>query len=90
VTSSSSSSLGIDTAVPSTARMYDYWLGGHDNFAADRAAALRVSEAAPEAQLLAVGPAGPSLLRPARSGFSAGLAASQARPQPDTCDASRR
>jgi S-adenosyl methyltransferase len=25
-----------DTTVPSTARMYDYWLGGHDNFAADR------------------------------------------------------
>jgi hypothetical protein len=34
--------------------MYDYWLGGHDNFAADRAAALKVSEAAPEAQLMAV------------------------------------
>jgi SAM-dependent methyltransferase len=54
VTSSSSSSPGIDTTVPSTARMYDYWLGGHDNFAADRAAALAVSEAAPEAQLMAV------------------------------------
>ena len=46
--------FGIDTTVPSTARMYDYWLGGHDNFAADRAAALKVSEAAPEAQLMAV------------------------------------
>ena len=34
--------------------MYDYWLGGHDNFAADRAAALAVSEAAPEVQLIAV------------------------------------
>ena len=34
--------------------MYDFWLGGHDNFAADRAAALKVSEAAPEAQLMAV------------------------------------
>ena len=44
----------IDTTVPSTARMYDWWLGGHDNFAADRAAALAVSEAAPEAQLMAV------------------------------------
>ena len=40
--------FGIDTAVPSTARMYDWWLGGHDNFAADRAAALAVSEAAPQ------------------------------------------
>ena len=46
--------FGIDTMVPSTARMYDWWLGGHDNFAADRAAALAVSEAAPEAQLMAV------------------------------------
>src|SRR5271155_1152888 len=54
VTSSSSSSLGIDTTVPSTARMYDFWLGGHDNFAADRAAALKVSQVAPEAQLMAV------------------------------------
>lgn len=47
--SRSSSSFGIDTTVPSTARMYDYWLGGHDYFAADRAAALKVSEAAPMA-----------------------------------------
>ncbi len=46
--------FGIDTTVPSTARMYDWWLGGHDNFAADRAAALAVSDAAPEAQLIAV------------------------------------
>ena len=54
MTSSTTSPFGIDTTVPSTARMYDYWLGGHDNFAADRAAALAVSEAAPEAQLMAV------------------------------------
>ena len=46
--------LGIDTTVPTTARMYDYWLGGHDHFAADRVAALAVSEAAPEARLMAV------------------------------------
>jgi hypothetical protein len=26
--------------------MYDYWLGGQDHFAADRAAALRVEESA--------------------------------------------
>jgi hypothetical protein len=54
VTGSTVSSFGIDTTVPTTARMYDYWLGGHDNFAADRAAALEVSEAAPEVQLIAV------------------------------------
>ncbi len=54
MTGSTVSSFGIDTTVPTTARMYDFWLGGHDNFAADRAAALKVSEAAPEAQLMAV------------------------------------
>lgn len=45
---------GFDVSVPSTARMYDYWLGGQDNFAADRAAALRVEGAAPGARLMAV------------------------------------
>src|ERR1700722_15654918 len=54
VTGSTASPFGIDTTVPTTARIYDYWLGGHDNFAADRAAALKVSEAAPEAQLMAM------------------------------------
>ncbi len=45
---------GIDPERPTPARIYDYWLGGHDNFAADRVAALKVAEAAPEAPLLAV------------------------------------
>jgi len=54
VTGSTTPLFGIDTTVPTTARIYDYWLGGHDNFAADRAAALKVSEAAPEAQMMAV------------------------------------
>ncbi len=35
------------------------------------------------------GPAGPSLRMPARCGFSAVLAASQGRPRPGACDASR-
>ena len=26
----------FDTTIPNAARMYDYWLGGKDNFAADR------------------------------------------------------
>jgi hypothetical protein len=30
---------GLDTSVAHQARMYDYWLGGKDNFAADRKAA---------------------------------------------------
>jgi hypothetical protein len=29
----------IDTTVPQSARIYDYWLGGKDNFAPDRAVA---------------------------------------------------
>ena len=30
---------GVDAAVPSPARLYDYYLGGRHNFPADRAAA---------------------------------------------------
>src|SRR5260370_9155649 len=30
---------GIDTTVPHSARIWNYWLGGKDNFAVDRAAA---------------------------------------------------
>jgi hypothetical protein len=33
--------------------MYDFWLGGKDHFAVDRAAALEVSEAAPEVRMIA-------------------------------------
>ena len=53
MTGTTTTPFGIDTTVPTTARMYDYWLGGHDNFAVDRKAALAVSEAAPEAPLMA-------------------------------------
>jgi hypothetical protein len=45
---------GFDVTVPTTARMYDYWLGGQDHFAADRAAALRVEENAPGARPMAI------------------------------------
>ena len=45
---------GIDLTVPSTAWMYDFWLGGKDHFAVDRTAALEVSEAAPEVRMMAV------------------------------------
>ena len=37
----------IDTTVAHPARVYDYWLGGKDNFAADREAAERVLAATP-------------------------------------------
>ncbi|MEV5753789.1 SAM-dependent methyltransferase [Actinoallomurus sp. NPDC052308] len=39
---------GLDTSVPHTARMYDYLLGGKDNFAVDRAAVKKVLEAMPD------------------------------------------
>jgi S-adenosyl methyltransferase len=39
---------GIDTSTPSIARMYDYYLGGKDNFAVDRAAAGKLLAIAPE------------------------------------------
>jgi hypothetical protein len=37
----------IDTGVAHNARIYDYWLGGKDNFAADREAGDRALEANP-------------------------------------------
>ncbi|GGS95603.1 hypothetical protein GCM10010156_62310 [Planobispora rosea] len=44
---------GIDVSIPSTARIYDYMLGGKDNFAADREAAELVRAALPEAPVMA-------------------------------------
>jgi hypothetical protein len=37
----------FDTRVPHIARIYDYWLGGKDNFAADREAAEKAMAATP-------------------------------------------
>jgi O-methyltransferase involved in polyketide biosynthesis len=45
---------GIDVSRPSTARVYDYWLGGKDNFASDREMGARMAE---------VNPALPQLVR---------------------------
>ena len=39
---------GINTNTPSPARMYDYWLGGKDNFPADQEAGEAVLEVFPE------------------------------------------
>ncbi len=44
---------GIDTTTPSVARMYDYYLGGKDNFESDRAAAEKVLSTAPETRVAA-------------------------------------
>src|SRR6516225_9991153 len=40
--------LLYDTTVPHFARVYDYWLGGKDNFAADRAAGDQAIRAFPD------------------------------------------
>jgi SAM-dependent methyltransferase len=37
-------SLSFDSSKPNIARMYDYWLGGKDNYAVDRQAAEAVAE----------------------------------------------
>ncbi|KAB2345721.1 SAM-dependent methyltransferase [Actinomadura rudentiformis] len=44
---------GIDLSVPNVARMYDYYLGGKDNYAADRALADQVLKVAPQTPALA-------------------------------------
>jgi trans-aconitate methyltransferase len=43
----------IDTSVAHQARMYDYWLGGKDNFAADREVGDKVIQAYPDAAVAA-------------------------------------
>jgi O-methyltransferase involved in polyketide biosynthesis len=44
---------GFDTTVPSPARMWNYWVGGKDHFAADREAAERVLAAMPSLPAIA-------------------------------------
>ncbi|MGH3159470.1 MAG: SAM-dependent methyltransferase [Streptosporangiaceae bacterium] len=46
--SSSERALHLDVSVAHPARVYDFWLGGKDNFAADREAAQQVIAANPE------------------------------------------
>jgi hypothetical protein len=52
MTGSSSSgsdlSAGLDTHIPHSARIWNYWLGGKDNFAADRAVGDQVKQVYPE------------------------------------------
>ncbi|MCG5214658.1 SAM-dependent methyltransferase [Streptosporangium sp. KLBMP 9127] len=44
---------GVDPTIPSVARMYDYYLGGKDNFAVDREAAEKIIEILPNVRDIA-------------------------------------
>ncbi|WP_432092761.1 SAM-dependent methyltransferase [Streptomyces sp. bgisy100] len=44
----------IDTRLPHSARMYDYWLGGSSNFAADRALGQAIEQAIPSIRTMAM------------------------------------
>jgi hypothetical protein len=44
---------GFDPTVPSPARMWNYWVGGKDNFAADREAAEKIMAAMPSLPMIA-------------------------------------
>ena len=46
-TSSTRENPALDIAKPNIARVYDYWLGGKDNFAADRDEAERLLQVYP-------------------------------------------
>lgn len=43
----------LDVTLPSAARLYDYYLGGHHNFAADRRLARRIYEIVPDTPYIA-------------------------------------
>jgi len=45
--------IGIDASTPNVARIYDYLLGGKDNFSADREAARRLLDAIPDVGAIA-------------------------------------
>ncbi|GAA3602311.1 SAM-dependent methyltransferase [Nonomuraea rosea] len=42
---------GINPSIPNSARMYDYYLGGKDNFAADREAAKKIMALGPSREI---------------------------------------
>ena len=44
---------GFDMKVPTSARVWNYWVGGKDNFAADRAAGEQILQAMPTLRMIA-------------------------------------
>jgi len=53
MTETGQAASGVDTTVPNVARIYDYLLGGKDNFAADRETAERLIAAIPDVAAIA-------------------------------------
>ena len=53
MTDQARAAISIDASTPNVARIYDYLLGGKDNFRADREAARRLLEAIPDAGAIA-------------------------------------
>jgi hypothetical protein len=49
-----SAPAGIDVSVPHSARIYNFWTGGKDNFAADRAMAEAIEAAIPSIRTMAL------------------------------------
>ena len=45
---------GVDVTIPSVARMYDFYLGGKDNYAVDRQAVEQLDKVVPSTRVLAV------------------------------------
>ncbi|GAA1582933.1 SAM-dependent methyltransferase [Actinoplanes couchii] len=48
----SGSPIQLNTHVPHAARIYDYWLGGKDNFAPDRAVAAKIIQTVPTVTMM--------------------------------------
>jgi S-adenosyl methyltransferase len=48
-----SNSLPFDTSLPNPARMWNYWVGGKDHFAADRQAAEQIMATMPQLPVIA-------------------------------------
>ena len=50
-----SAGTGIDTTVPHSARIWNYWLGGKDNYAADRAVGDAYAAVFPRITVIEIG-----------------------------------
>jgi S-adenosyl methyltransferase len=77
-------SLPFDTSKAHQARIYNYALGGKDNYAADRAAAEAVLKVNPEMAFTARSSAAPSATSPRRRGYASSSTSAPASRRPAT------